>query len=102
MGESLKFKVLWKHFARNCLRTFFCRRTSIRHIRSMASTKEVATKGMMSVSQGQCAQMANMSAAVETKNISQYNPLRFLLTSMDFKFVAKVGEKGEIWKGSGS
>lgn len=66
------------------------------YIKSIASTKEVATKGMISVSQGQCAQMAKISAAVETKKISQYNPLRFLLTSMDSNLCKSRGDWGNL------
>ena len=52
------------------------------YMRSIASTKEVSTNGMISVSQGQCAQMANNNAAVEIKKIIQYSPVDFFLTSM--------------------
>lgn len=51
-------------------------------IMSMASTKNVVMKGRMRVSQGQCATMATTSAATETKNNNQYNPLFFLRTSI--------------------
>ena len=57
---------------------------------SIARTKKVVTKGSNKVSQGQCVAMANINAAVEIKNSSQYKPLRFLFTSMK-KVCAKIG-----------
>jgi hypothetical protein len=54
---------------------------------SMASTKEVPTNGIISVSHGQCDQMANKKAAVEIKKISQYKPRGLCFTSMCLKFL---------------
>lgn len=59
---------------------------------SIASTKEVATNGMIMVSHGQCAQIAKSKAAVEIKNISQYKPVDFFLTSMAKNFCKNRGE----------
>lgn len=56
-------------------------------MRSIASTKEVVTNGIMSVSHGQCDQIAKINAAVETKKISQYKPRGFCFTSMCRKFL---------------
>ena len=50
---------------------------------SIASTKNVVTKGRRSVSQGQCVATATTKAAVEIKNNNQYRPFRFLFTSME-------------------
>lgn len=65
-----------------------------RYIISSASTKEVVTNGIISVSQGQCAQMANNNAAVEIKKISQYSPVDFFLTSMPQDFCKHKTENG--------
>jgi hypothetical protein len=45
---------------------------------SMAQTKDVATKGMINVNQGQWLTIANASAAVEIKKTSQAVPRYFL------------------------
>lgn len=58
---------------------------------SSASTKNVVTKGMMSVNQGQCIATAKISAAVEMKNNSQYNPFDLCFTSIN-RIFAKIGE----------
>lgn len=50
---------------------------------SIAFTKKVVTKGIIRVSQGQCVAIAMIKAAVEIKNKIQYNPLLFLLASID-------------------
>jgi hypothetical protein len=50
---------------------------------SIAFTKNVVTKGMISVSQGQCAAIANKKAAVEMKNKIQYKPRLFFFTSIE-------------------
>jgi len=52
------------------------------YIISIASTKEVATNGIISVSQGQCDQIARIKAKVDAKKISQYKLRGFFLTSM--------------------
>ena len=52
------------------------------YIRSIASTKDVVTNGIISVSQGQCDQMAAIKAMVEIKKMSQYKLRGFFLTSM--------------------
>jgi hypothetical protein len=57
---------------------------------SIASTKKVVTKGMISVSHGQCNMIAAASAAEEIKNNNQYNPLDLRFTSMKNIF-AKIG-----------
>jgi hypothetical protein len=44
---------------------------------SIAFTKKVVTKGMMSVSQGQWVAIAIMKATVDIKNNIQYKPLDF-------------------------
>jgi hypothetical protein len=49
---------------------------------SIASTKEVPTNGIIRVNHSQCVKMANNKAALDIKNINQYNPLDFFLTSM--------------------
>ncbi len=49
---------------------------------SIASTKNVVTKGRIRVSQGQCVKMANASAAVEIRNNNQYKPVFLLRTSI--------------------
>lgn len=49
---------------------------------SIASTKNVVTKGRIRVSQGQCVIMAIASAAADTKNNSQYRPFFLLRTSI--------------------
>jgi hypothetical protein len=59
------------------------------YIISKAFTKKVATKGMISVNQGQCVAIAMINAAVETKNNNQYNPLDFLFASMNKNFAQK-------------
>jgi len=59
---------------------------------SRASTKKVVTKGMISVSQGQCKAIARISAAVDTKNNNQYKPLDFFFTSIEIIF-AKIREE---------
>jgi hypothetical protein len=53
---------------------------------SNAITKKVATKGMISVSQGQCAQIANAKAAAETKNNNQNSPFDLRFTSIEENF----------------
>lgn len=62
------------------------------HIMSIASTKEVSTNGIISVSQGQCDQMANSRAAVEIKKMIQYKPVDFFLTSMLRNFFKNKAE----------
>lgn len=59
---------------------------------SIASTKNVVTKGNSKVSQGQWVAIATTSAAVEIKNNSQYNPLDLLRTSILVEFCAKIGQ----------
>ena len=49
---------------------------------SIASTKNVVTKGIRRVSQGQCVAIATSSAAVDKKNRIQYKPLDLLFISM--------------------
>ena len=49
---------------------------------SIASTKNVVTKGRIRVNHGQCAMIAKARAAVEIKNNNQYKPLELLFTSM--------------------
>ena len=60
---------------------------------SMASTKNVVTKGMIRVNQGQCKAIAAIRAIVDTKNKIQYRPVDlFFFTSMG-KIFAKIGEE---------
>ncbi len=59
---------------------------------SIASTKKVHTKGMISVSQGQCRKIAAPSATVEIKNKIQYSPFDLRFTSIEEIF-AKIGER---------
>ena len=47
----------------------------------MASTNEVSTKGMISVSHSQCPNTAISKAMVLIKKITQYKPFDFFLTS---------------------
>jgi hypothetical protein len=56
---------------------------------SIAFTKKVVTKGMISVSQGQWKTIASINATVETKNNNQYNPLLVFFTSIEKKFGQK-------------
>jgi hypothetical protein len=55
---------------------------------SIANTKKVNTKGITSVSQGQCAKMVKISTAVDTANKIQYKFL-FLLCSSIWKNFGK-------------
>lgn len=50
----------------------------------------------MSVSQGQCAQMAKSKAAVEIKKMIQYNPVDFFLTSMRRFFFKNKAESSIV------
>lgn len=56
---------------------------------SIAITKKVVTKGIISVSQGQLPAIARTNATVATKNNIQYNPFDFLFTSIEMCFLQK-------------
>jgi hypothetical protein len=61
---------------------------------SIAFTKKVATKGMIKVSQGQCAAIAIPRAAAEMKKRIQKSPFDLRFTSIEEIF-AKIGERSE-------
>lgn len=57
---------------------------------SIASTKNVVTKGRINVSQGQCVAIARISAATEIRNNTQYKPFDLFFTSI-LRILAKIG-----------
>jgi hypothetical protein len=70
------------------------------YIISIATTKEVHTKGRRSVSHGQCVMMARIKAAVDRKNISQatafvFFDLSIFWCSIFLKIFTKIGVKNE-------